>query len=125
MFDDLKKVVRGQPVEAPRSELRRVIAGERKQEDWLLGTYQLEVDPSQKMKIERRGQRLVFIDPGGSVSALVWVGARSLLPVPLDDQRTEVSSDAEITFAELNGPATHIELHVAGGMKLEAKRVSS
>jgi hypothetical protein len=123
VFEDLEKIVAGQPAEAPHPELRRVIAGDRQQEGWLLGTFRLDVDASQRMTIERRGQKLVFIDPGGQVSRLVWVGPQLLLPVSLDDSGPEVSSDAEVAFPKLEGPASHIELHILGGMRLGATRV--
>ena len=90
--------------------------------DWLLGTFKLEVDPSQHMTIERRAQQLAFIDPEGNLSRLVWVEARMLLLVAPDERRSDVSSDAELTFPDLNGPAPEIELHILGGMRLKAVR---
>ena len=123
VLEDLQKLAAGQPAQPPHEELRRVIAGDPQREERLIGKFQLEIDPTQQLVIERRGAQLVFIDPGGQVSLLVWVAPRLLLPVPLDDRRSEVSSDAEITFPETDRPTPEIELHVLGGMRLKAARI--
>jgi hypothetical protein len=48
-----------------------------------------------------------------------------LLLVAPDDHRSEVSSNAELTFPEFSGPVPEIELHILGGMRLKAIRTSS
>ena len=103
--------------------MKRVIAGAPELVHWLVGRYRLERDPSQVLSIERRAGDLVLMDPEGETSQLVFVGPRQLALVAPGNTATEVSSDAELSFPELHGPAPFVELQILGGLRLKASRV--
>lgn len=123
IFEDLKRLVRGEAVEPPRPQRKRVIPGAPELSQWLVGRYRLERDTSQVLSIELRGSDLVLKDPDGETSRLVFVGPRQLALVAPGNTAPEVSSDAELTFPELHGPAPFVELQILGGLRLKASRL--
>lgn len=124
VYEDLKRLARGEVVQAPRARLRRVIDGDPALSPWLVGSYRLERDPTQVLRVEQSGRQLLLIDPDGETSWLVFVGPRQLALVPPHSTAPEVSSDAELSFPELQGPAPFVELQILGGVRLKAQRVA-